>query len=707
MWSRRSLPLFVSALLCAGRGEERDQVESPSVPPPFGGGRVPVVVDTDIGQDVDDSWALSYLFALQDVFELSLVVTSSRCTTGKALLTERFIERSLNRKGTEEEGTGERGIPVVSGQATSPPLDFEQYGGPCCNGTLTCETDTLEACRSGFFVGPLWGWMEGEGEGEGGVASEDFVSAMLRAFDQGTRLVLALGPLTNLAAFQERHPETARQMTVVIMGGSIYTGYGGGPPSAEYNIRSDVQSAQRVFTEGGWKEILLAPLDSTQDIVLEGDLYGVLRETASAGTSAIASTLMEHYDYWFSRGCARVPKWCPGRDAEGSPFSPELKSSRLFDVGAVELLLAFVESRVESTFRIETIRVEVSEEGLTRVVETGGQEEGGKEGGDETQEEEEDKSNNSPSAARFPWSVGPKGRQPKTRGQTRSPSPVNDKLSKANTSGNVPVERDWKRCLRSFIALVADEEAQIEAYRIKLCGQESFDPLQHFFALDKGDKGFLSDGLTSLCVTYDATCVCPALPEEEALAAVLTAEILTERRIETKREELMEILGGAAQIWKAFDFLDCRFDRRRDHEGRRPRDRRVTLTDFARAILPLEEDPQEAARKADERATVKKERKAAKFEECKTHEGMRRQQYSDIPLKPQKQTAGEEESSPSYSQDFSPSSPSSTKRPQKGATGKATDGKGRGMETENFRDDSPLSTRVVSLFDPYMVFFPF
>ena len=63
---------------------------------------------------------------------------------------------------------------------------------------------------------------------------------------EGDLTVVALGPLTNLAAAFLRHPELAASLDeIVVMGGSIAGG--NVTPAAEFNIHTDPEAAQIVF----------------------------------------------------------------------------------------------------------------------------------------------------------------------------------------------------------------------------------------------------------------------------------------------------------------------------------------------------------------------------------------------------------------------------------------------------------------------------
>jgi pyrimidine-specific ribonucleoside hydrolase len=74
------------------------------------------------------------------------------------------------------------------------------------------------------------------------------------AFDKKVRFILglvviALGPLTNLAVALDLDPELAERLTgIVLMGGSL-TG-GNITPAAEFNIWADPEAARAVFTSG-------------------------------------------------------------------------------------------------------------------------------------------------------------------------------------------------------------------------------------------------------------------------------------------------------------------------------------------------------------------------------------------------------------------------------------------------------------------------
>jgi purine nucleosidase/pyrimidine-specific ribonucleoside hydrolase len=81
----------------------------------------------------------------------------------------------------------------------------------------------------------------------------------------GALVVIALGPMTNLAAAIDRDAAALRGVrTVVAMGGAVAVG-GNATAAAEYNVFADPESAARVLAAG--LPLTLVPLDVTREVV--------------------------------------------------------------------------------------------------------------------------------------------------------------------------------------------------------------------------------------------------------------------------------------------------------------------------------------------------------------------------------------------------------------------------------------------------------
>ncbi|MEQ3550335.1 nucleoside hydrolase [Pseudonocardia nematodicida] len=119
--------------------------------------------------------------------------------------------------------------------------------------------------------------------------SDDAVGLLTRLAraQPGELVLLALGPLTNVARLVERDPEAAGMLAgIVHMGGAAFVP-GNVTPAAEFNTYCDPEAARIVLGSG--LPVRLVPLDVTRRAVLHGadsDLLAASDDpvTAAAGT---------------------------------------------------------------------------------------------------------------------------------------------------------------------------------------------------------------------------------------------------------------------------------------------------------------------------------------------------------------------------------------------------------------------------------------
>lgn len=124
------------------------------------------------------------------------------------------------------------------------------------------------------------------------VASEDAVSALLDLTADGDVLVVAVGPLTNIARAIERDPAFGERIpTLSIMGGS--TGAGNVTAAGEFNIWFDPEAAEVVFSSGA--NILMAGLNLTQQVCMGPPEIERLR-AAGTTTATFAADALEFYN---------------------------------------------------------------------------------------------------------------------------------------------------------------------------------------------------------------------------------------------------------------------------------------------------------------------------------------------------------------------------------------------------------------------------
>ena len=200
-----------------------------------------MIIDTDIGDDIDDAFALALAVKSPELQVLG-VTTTFGDTEARAKIADRFLGE-----------LGHAEIPVLAGKATATknPMSQRKYG------------DSSHFTR--------------DSHGD----AVDFLLAQIRKYP-GQITLVAIGPLLNVGAAIDRDAETFRKLKrVVLMGGSVRRGYGDlgytphVPPMAEWNIVNDIGSAQKLFASG--VPLYVMPLDSTQlklDEVKRAFLFG-------------------------------------------------------------------------------------------------------------------------------------------------------------------------------------------------------------------------------------------------------------------------------------------------------------------------------------------------------------------------------------------------------------------------------------------------
>lgn len=218
---------------------------------------IPVILDTDLGDDIDDTWALSMLLGCPQL-DTKLIVTAFQDTDRKTRLTAKILE-----------AMGRTDIPLGKGVKTADkPLNQEKWLGDY----------SLDDYK--------------------GVVHEDGIGAMIGVIKSSSVPVtlLVIGPQTNIKAALDRDPSIARNARVVSMAGSVYAGYKGSPePSPEWNIRADVEAAKALFA-APW-DVVYAPLDTCGILQLTGEKY---RRVADAQNPR-ARAVIDNYDQWVNR----------------------------------------------------------------------------------------------------------------------------------------------------------------------------------------------------------------------------------------------------------------------------------------------------------------------------------------------------------------------------------------------------------------------
>lgn len=312
--------------------------------------KTPVIIDTDLGQDMDDAWSVGYLLMSPDV-DVRLITTVSRCTIGKADLLAKYLT-DANRTD----------VAIGVGAPTSPP--FRGHGDCWCNGT-GAET----GCANGFFVGPAAPYAQGFRLADyKGPAHPDAVSAMAEVLAQyPATTLISIGAFTNLAALQQRFPDLIHKANVIAMAGSIFVGWNAvGPPMAEYNVATDVDAARAVLrNSAAWSSFAIAPLDSCGNLQLVGEDWQALLAAVGRRGNEVLTSIMAQYDVWYAASCKYGNYCSPAVFA----YAPGNASTTLFDV-----LPAYMasQSTAWSDLVVQTLQLDVNSSGFTVASPVGG-----------------------------------------------------------------------------------------------------------------------------------------------------------------------------------------------------------------------------------------------------------------------------------------------------------------------------------------------
>ena len=268
--------------------------------------KTPVILDTDIGDDIDDTWALGLLLRSPEL-DLKLVVSDD----GKPLYRTKLLAKFLQTAGRTDVGVGMGIATAKNGE-----------GG---------QAEWVKDYNLNRYPGKVYA--------DGAQALIDTIMSSKEPIT-----VIAIGPLPTLASALQREPRIAEKARFVGMHGSVRVGYGSSKtPMPEYNVKQDVPACQKVFT-APWP-MTITPLDTCGLIDLSGDRYQKLKQSKDP----LAASIIENYRLW-SGSMKRQP-------GQADPW--ETRSSTLFDTVAV--YLAFATDLV----KMEELPIAVTPEGMT------------------------------------------------------------------------------------------------------------------------------------------------------------------------------------------------------------------------------------------------------------------------------------------------------------------------------------------------------
>jgi inosine-uridine nucleoside N-ribohydrolase len=227
-----------------------------------------IIIDTDIGDDIDDAFAVALALSSPEFDVLGF-----SAAFGDTPTRAKMLDRMLGELGHGD-------IPVAMGA----PVDI--------NRNAFTQRRYAEGGAFARASHPN---------------SVDFVLGQAHKYP-GQITLVAIGPLPNVGAMIDKDPAGFRLLKrVVIMGGSIRTledPYGVAPPIAphpEWNIKNDIASAKKLFNAG--VPLSVMPLDSTANL----KLHEVARTALFAHGSMTTNILAGLYYEWSAYTRAATP----------------------------------------------------------------------------------------------------------------------------------------------------------------------------------------------------------------------------------------------------------------------------------------------------------------------------------------------------------------------------------------------------------------
>ena len=117
----------------------------------------------------------------------------------------------------------------------------------------------------------------------------EFIVASVMNEAPGTITLCPIGPLTNIALALQNEPSIANRLKQIVLMGGGYFEQGNITPSAEFNIYSDPEAADRVFNCGA--PITMMPLDVTHKVMTTKRRVDAIRNIDNRAAQALVDML--------------------------------------------------------------------------------------------------------------------------------------------------------------------------------------------------------------------------------------------------------------------------------------------------------------------------------------------------------------------------------------------------------------------------------
>ena len=266
--------------------------------------KIPVILDTDIGGDIDDAWALALILKSPEL-DLKMLLTDTGNPAYRGAIAGKYL---------------------AAAERTDIPIGLGVYEND--------GTGPQEPWLGDYAVADYPGQVYTDGVG---VMIDMIMNSPVPV------TLICIGPIPNILSALEREPRIAEKTRIVGMFGSLRYGYSrSGGLDAETNVRLAPEACRQLFT--AFPDVTITPLDTCGIVHLTGLKYKQVHDCQDP----LIQTLIESYYSW-------------AEHVEWTKVAPGVLTSTLFDTVAVYLAIA------EDFLEIEELGVRVTDDGYTYI----------------------------------------------------------------------------------------------------------------------------------------------------------------------------------------------------------------------------------------------------------------------------------------------------------------------------------------------------
>ncbi len=239
----------------------------------FGQQKQKVIFDCDLGDDIDDAYALSLLLTMQDRYEIMGITTCYGRTEDRARLAQKLLAE-----------TGQAKIPVYEGRNTSSQNERANW--------FAEQFYWAEGFKPAPKVAPVFANQYRQTIGLSPLKQKEpdaaeFIRSTLTQYP-GEVIIFSVGPVTNFADIIDQDPQVMKKAKAIYaMFGSFRLGYSAKAPiDAEWNVVVDIPAAKKFVHSGA--NIIYAGLDVTAMVKLDRNNRDKINQRQSPLTNALS-----------------------------------------------------------------------------------------------------------------------------------------------------------------------------------------------------------------------------------------------------------------------------------------------------------------------------------------------------------------------------------------------------------------------------------